>query len=234
MVLLLCSNVNAGVVITGFSADGNGGISIGVLENFGSGTTFRFRDDEWDGSAFSTGEGAFSFTFSNSVSAGTLLRFDNVDSGTLAATDGFGNSVAGTFATSGSFNLSASNEGFYVYQGTDFDTVTRQLASLVTDGGSGTLFNNADGSHINFDNTSLSDVDVASYSGPQTTAGSFQDFVGFAENVSNWTEQGDGSGDQSGSWAPPTGRLSTVPEPATIVMFGSLLFVGLPPRRRAA
>jgi hypothetical protein len=216
VITLVCNGVHADIVFLGFNSDGNDSFAIGLTTSYPSSTVFRFRDDEWNGSAFNdSAEGQFSFTNTNLLPEGTILKFTST--GTKTVVDGNGTSVLGTLS-SGSIDLANSDEAIYAYFGSDFDTVTTQLASLRTDDAGAVLFGNS----VDFDGTASQDGDVIAYTGSTSIVGVMSDFVALTSNTSNWTLQGDGVGDQSGMYAPPMGTLSAVPEPGAMT-FGALI-----------
>ena len=91
------------IAFTGFLADGDDGFSIVALTDIAAGEEIFFRDDEWDGSAFGTGEGEFLWT-TPAVSVGSVVTFTTDAGGTpttfLAAIGsdaaGIQDSIAGT------------------------------------------------------------------------------------------------------------------------------------------
>ncbi|MEQ1826644.1 MAG: hypothetical protein ABL921_11895 [Pirellula sp.] len=213
----------ASLVLIGFNADGNDGMAAVALTNFGAGTVFRFTDNEWSGTAFNSGEGFLSFTNTNAIAAGTILRFSSLSSSPVIV-DGFGNSVLGTI--SGMLDLNASDEGLYAYVGFDFQNVTQQFASVLTSNSTGgTAFTASGAASVTL---SPSNGDVYAYTGSTNiNATSFLDYVPLISNPSNWALQGDGTGDQSGSFMPKTGvfQITAVPEPSSI-LFGIILAGG--------
>ena len=73
------------IAFTGFNADGNDNLSFVVLEEIASGTTIHFQDNEWNGTAFNSGESAFSWTATGTIAAGTIVTIDNIGTGTISS-----------------------------------------------------------------------------------------------------------------------------------------------------
>jgi hypothetical protein len=105
------------IAFVGFNADGNDNIAFVTLADINPGEIIFFEDNEWNGTAFAdTSEGAFSWTATSLVTAGTIVQIDNVGSGTISASTG----TAATPVTGRGSNrsVSASGEVIYAYQGT--------------------------------------------------------------------------------------------------------------------
>ena len=75
------------LAFSGFNADGDDDFAIVLLADAGAGTLVRFNDNEWQGSAFNSGEGAVTWNVTESLAAGTVVTFTNVDN---TANSGFG------------------------------------------------------------------------------------------------------------------------------------------------
>jgi hypothetical protein len=230
MLFMSGSQTKADLAFIGFSADNSDDFAIVTLRNYSASTVFRFTDNEWNGTAFNTGEGFFSWTSSSDISAGTILRFNNVSVvASRTVTDGMGSAVGGAFL-GGSMAISNSDEGIYSYFGTSDTAVTTQLASIRIDDNtnSGSAFSSGANILLN----SPADGDIWVYSGAQSiVADSFSDFVPLLTNANNWTLQGDGSGDQT--YTAPSGRfeITAVPEPSSVVLFSLIGLGGIAVRR---
>ena len=184
------------IVFTGFNADGNDNLAFAVLEDIAAGTQIHFSDRTWDGAAFTTLETFWTWTATADVAAGTVVRIDNFDSGTLTADVG---SVA--FSATNNRGFSASGETIYAYTGPDATTPVTFLAAIASKG-----FGLADGGVL--DNTglvagqtalSLDDnggVDVGAYAGGRDGQVDFAAYRALANDAANWTTQDD-TGDQS-------------------------------------
>ncbi len=184
------------IVFTGFNADGNDNLAFAVLEDIAAGTQIHFSDRTWDGAAFTTLETFWTWTATADVAAGTVVRIDNFDSGTLTADVG---SVA--FSATNNRGFSASGETIYAYTGPDATTPVTFLAAIASKG-----FGLDDGGVL--DNTglvagqtalSLGDnggVDVGAYAGGRDGQVDFAAYRALANDAANWTTQDD-TGDQS-------------------------------------
>lgn len=86
------------IAILQYNSDGNPEvIKFVALTSMESGTTINFTDNGWNGSAFRTSEGVYTWTAASSVSCGDIITM----------------SIA-----TGSFNLNANGDQIFAYQGT--------------------------------------------------------------------------------------------------------------------
>lgn len=220
VVFLLCllflldgtNRCDASFVFLGFDADEER-FAVGLLEDYAANTQFFFTDNAWNGSSFSTGEGYLSFVPANTLAAGTILEFTEAG---FSVVDGFGNTVSGSFASAGgNFDLSASSDQLYAFIGPNASTVATPLASIANATSGETLFGNT----VDFTGSTFEGFDVIFYNGPTTIVGQLQDFIALTSNTVNW-EGFDGSGSQGANWNPPSGTLSAVPEPTSLLLVG--------------
>ncbi len=180
----------------GFNADGDKDFAIVALADLPN-TTIYFTDNEWNGTALTSGEGALAWTTGGIISAGTVVVFSDVNATVTVSTGSVTEPDAG-------FNPTASNEAIFAFLGTDEASPTTFLAAISNetyDDGStvGSLSNTGltEGTTaVNLDG----DEDVGEYESFKQAIdkSAFHTLVG---NVSNWTTA-DGSGDQSGSILP--------------------------------
>lgn len=105
------------IAFVGYNADGSDNIAFVALTDIAVGETIIFEDNEWNGTGWvDTNEGAFSWTSTSAVSAGTIVRIDNIGSGTITASTGTAMSpVSGRGSNRG---IGGDNEVIYAYQGT--------------------------------------------------------------------------------------------------------------------
>jgi hypothetical protein len=196
------------IAFTGFNADGNDNLSFVALEEIASGTTIHFQDNEWTGTAFNTGESAFSWTATSAIAAGTIVTIDNIGTGTFSSNLG---TVA--FASASNRGLANSDEIVYAFVGTSATEPTAFLTALTND-----TFANAGGSlagtgltvgvnAIEFSGADP-DTDLAAFNGSRGDFANFSDYAATINNPLNWTTQ-DGSGDQSADGIPPDVPFST-------------------------
>ena len=59
------------IAFVGYNADGNDNLAFVALEPIAAGTVIHFTDNEWDGSAFNTGESTWSWTATATSSRAT-------------------------------------------------------------------------------------------------------------------------------------------------------------------
>jgi hypothetical protein len=222
------------VAFTSFNADEDG-MSLVTLVDLAANSKIYFTDNEWTGTAFNTGESYSSWSSGAAVvNAGTVIRFNNIDSATL-----LGASV-GTYqreAVSGSTNygLSQSADTIYAYTGATATAPTSFLAVV----SSGTLGTAGDGL---LTNTGLSigagaiqlsnSSDFAQYNGARAGEVSFAGYKTMVSALTNWQVQGDGS---FAATVPNTTAFSItpVPEPESYAMLlAGLGLIGTIARRR--
>jgi len=215
---LLTSSANAQIVFTGFDADSEQ-FSFFSVSDIADTTTIFFTDDEWNGSAFvDNNEGTFELTLTQALSAGTQVVIDGPTDGVTG--------VTGTLNQSdSSFNMSGSGDSIYAFTGT---RLAPTFLGFIT-----TTSDTAPSSGADLDLSGFSGTDVFAYTGIVAGETLFTDYVSLVQDSGNWTAQGDGSGSQSASFAPP-GDFSVVPEPGTYALLSgicALAFVML--RRRS-
>ncbi len=187
------------IAFIGFNSDGNKDLSIVALADIPN-TTIYFTDNEWDSTAFTTGEGALAWVTGGTISAGTVVTFSDVNATVTVSSGSVTEPDAG-------FNPTNGSEAIYAFLGTDDTTPTTFLAAISNrafDDGTivGTLFGTGltEGTEaVNLGDTDL-DADVGAYNSFKQAL-SKSDFLALIGNASNWTTD-DGSGDQSGTFLP--------------------------------
>lgn len=194
------------LMCVGFNADGNDDLSFVALADIPANTNIYLRDDEWEGTAFNTGE---SWTLWNTGAAiiptGSIVSFLNVNSATPTVN-------FGTAATTGNAGLAAGGDGVFVYLGSDQNTPTKFISAVMS--------NTSAALAISLMNTGLvegstalvllpANLDIAAYKGPRSGS----DKAGYLTLVNavsaNWVSQ-DGSGDQSIDGIDPDAPFSLV------------------------
>jgi hypothetical protein len=186
------------IAFIGFNADGNDGLSFVAIDAIPAGEVIRFRDDEWNGTSFNTGEGTFAWTApAGGIAAGQVVQFQNIAT-TPSVNIG---TVTGTAA------FAAADETVYAYTGANFDTPTTFLSAITnSDGGFSVAAGQLTGTGLTAGTTAVSlqtlgggDEDVAAYNGtrsfPDGVTGR-ADALAAINNAANWISQ-DGAGDQS-------------------------------------
>ncbi len=185
------------VAIVGWNADGNDDLAFVALVDIPQGTSITFCDQEWDGTAFNSGEGDISWLADNDVAAGTVITLSNLSSEPVADIGSLG---------TGELNLAASNESVFVYF-VDPQGEMKFLTAFTIDSsdGLGTL----DGTGLEFGTTAIDfgptdhkDSDIFLYTGPRDREAKFSDFAGRINDPMFWAAQ-DGSGGQHEDGTPP-------------------------------
>lgn len=223
------------IAFTGFLADGDDGFSIVALTDIAAGEEIFFRDEEWDGSAFGTGEGEFLWT-TPVVSAGTVVTF-TTDAGGTPTTSAGTISADAAFAP-GDMGISASGETIFAFQGTS-NTPTTFLAAISSDAAG--IQDSIAGTGLVVGSTAIELVggsitdgpDGGQYTGSRDNQTAFADYLSQINDPSNWTIVQGGSGDQSGDVLPFDTTDFVIPEPGTLVLLG-LGGLALASRRRLA
>jgi hypothetical protein len=248
VILMAASQANAALIagdiaFTSFNADEDG-FSLVAFVDIGINTTVFFTDNEWNGSAIGAG-GAFPLpgenylqwnTGASVISAGSVVRFSQVDKTTLSASLGSFNRV--TVAGNTNYGIANSNETIYAYLGTSATAPSTFLAAI-TNGNFAT-----DGSIANtglVQGTSAMDLngaasytpDYAEYTGPRSGFASFTDYKALVANTANWNV--DTTNGTYTNTIPNTTAFTTVapvPVPAAAWLLGSALLGMAGLRRR--
>ena len=194
------------LLFTGFNADGNDDVALVSLVSIPSGTTIWFTDNEWDGTAFNTGEGIFSLTTTSALNAGDIITISSM--GTTANTVSNVGTIA--YSSTNGANLGASNEVLYAYMGTA-SSVTTFITAVANSG-----FSTSNGSLTSTGLTAgtnalefTTGADVFLYTGARSGQTTFSAYAALVCNTSNWISE-DGSGDQSANSTAPDVPFSTV------------------------
>jgi hypothetical protein len=170
------------ICLIGANSDSPDKVLIVTLIDLTGSQVIYFTDNEWDSSAWTTGEGFKVYTApATGLTAGDVIEID------------FGNNTAseGSVASgSGNLNLSASGDQLYMYLGSDENTPTTFLFALNTKGGwaANELTNTGltDGTNaLTFANS----TDNVEYIG--TRAGTIADLQNaIADVTNNWDKSG--------------------------------------------
>ena len=197
--LCLCSTVfaqtNPGdIAFTAFNADGDSDFAIATLVDLPANSIIYFTDNEpTSATTLTTGEGTISWdTGASIISAGTIITFTDVDSG---SNPNFGASIGSLTSISGGLNLAAGGDALFAFIGTSATDVTSWLAGIQNESGNegdlafttlsvGTTF-------INF--YTSGNPDGGYYDGNRNTESSYADYLALLGNNANWvTETNDG------------------------------------------
>ncbi|MTJ14179.1 hypothetical protein FJR11_16645 [Anabaena sp. UHCC 0187] len=189
------------IAFVGFNADGNDNIAFVALVNINPGEVIIFEDNEWNGTAWvDTNEGAFSWTTSSLVTAGTIVRMDNIGNGTITASTGTVVDASLLSPSRGTNRgIGAGDEVIYAYQGS---AASPTFITAIASGGfnvtNGLLTNTGLTAGLNaLDLSTLDDdADVAAFNGTRSGQANFAAYLPIINNPTNWIAQ-DGTGDQS-------------------------------------
>lgn len=220
---------------TAFNADEDG-FSMVALADIAANTKVWFTDNEWDGTAFNTGESYSSWLSGNVViAAGTVIRFSKVDSATLLAAS-IGSFSRENVSGSTNWGLSTSEDTLYAYLGSSATAPTLFLSAITTgsfgSASAGSLANtgltNGNGAI-----TLSAGSDYAEYKGPRSGQSSFASYLPLVSNIANWNDLGTNA--NGTDLVPDTTAftVSAVPEPGSYALLMSgLLSIALVARRR--
>jgi hypothetical protein len=226
------------IAFTAFNADEDG-LAFVTLVNIDPGTTIYFSDNEWNGSAFNTGESYNQWqSGASTIAAGTVVRFSAYDKSSLSASVGTLSRL--TVSGSANWGIASSKETVYAYLGASATAPITFLA-VITNGSF-----TADGSLTNTGLTEGSSnairlntlapsatPDFAEYTGARSGEASFAGYKARIANLANWTV--DTTNGAYASTVPNTTAFSVtaVPEPQTYAMLlAGLAALGFVARRR--
>ena len=184
-----CALGTGDLAFTSFNADEDG-FSMVTFVDIAAGTKVFFTDNEFVAGAFNSGESYSSWTSGTAqVSAGTVIRFSQVDAATLSAS--VGTLVRETVTGSANWGLSTAADTVYAYLGSTATAPTTFLAAITN-----SSFNAADGAlagtglvegttAMRLRTTGSPDYGV--YSGARNGLASIAGYKPWVANVANWT-----------------------------------------------
>ena len=189
------------IAFVGYNADGNDNIAFVALVDINPNEVIIFEDNEWNGTAWvDTNEGAFSWTATSLVTAGTIVRIDNIGSGTITASTGTVVDASVLSPSRGTNRgIGAADEIIYAYQGSAASpTFITAIASGGFNATNGLLTNTGLTAGQNaLDLSTLDDdADIAAFNGLRNGQANFAAYLPIINNPTNWIAQ-DGAGDQS-------------------------------------
>lgn len=226
------------IAFTSFNADEDG-LSFVTFVDIAANTTIYFSDNEWTGAAFNTGESYNQWSSgTNTIAAGTVIRFSAYDKTTLSASQGTLSRVSVPSNTN--WGIANSNETIYAYLGTDVSSPTTFLTaitngSFATDGslaGTG-LTEGLNAIRLNANMTSAT-PDYAEYTGVRSGLNGFADYKSLVANVNNWNI--DTTNGAYATTVPNTTAFTVtpVPEPESYAFFiAGLGLMGAVTRRQS-
>jgi hypothetical protein len=197
------------IAVIGFNADSLDNLAIVTFAPIPANTILYIRDDEWNGTAFNTGEGILSWNSgSNPITVGTVILWNNLaDSATRAANIGTFTKISTT-----SFDLATTTgDAVFIYTGTSHTTPTSFLAAAMNNTVE-TVGTKLDGTGLIENETALvlpTSVDIGAYKGART--GFTKDgFLNEISRTTNWDTQ-DATGNQSTDGISPDIPFATTP-----------------------
>ena len=193
----------------GFDADSTDYLAIVNFREIPANTVVYIRDDEWNGTAFTIGEGTLSWTSgATAIAPGTIILLNALaDTAKLSANIGTLKKLSTT-----NFDISGSGEGVFLYLGTDGNTPTTFLAAIMnapvavavtTLAGTGLIEN------VTAINLTPAGADIGAYKGNRIGL-TKEDFLVEIAKMTNWNLQ-DAAGNQSTDGTAPDIPFSTTP-----------------------
>lgn len=188
------------IAFVGFNADGDDDIAFVTFKDIAPNTNIYFCDSEWNGSAFGTDEGDFTWTSGSEViAAGTIVRISSL-SATISAS-------AGTISLNNAGGLSSSSDAMFAFLGTAPRVPTVHLAAIAN---STSAFGSLENTGLNAGTTAIvlpEGADIGAYNGPRSGL----DINGFHAQIgsmANWQIE-DTSGDDHNNGTAPDMPFTT-------------------------
>ena len=198
--------------VVGFDADSTDYLAIVNFREIPANTVIYIRDDEWNGTAFTTGEGTLSWTSgATAIAPGTIILLNAMaDTAKMSANIGILKKVSTT-----NFDMSGSGEGIFLYLGSDGNTPITFLTAIMngpiavaatTLAGTGLIENVT---AIILILPSILTPDIGAYKGNRIGL-TKEDFLVEIAKMTNWNLQ-DAAGNQSTDGTAPDLPFSTSP-----------------------
>jgi hypothetical protein len=210
--ITIANSLSAGdVSFVAFNSDGDDDFAIVFWKDVDANTVLYFNDNEWNGSAFTSGEGSFAWNSGGSIiTSGTVVRFSSLGLVSRSAS-------VGTISGFSGLDLSGSGEGLFCYRGTSVSAPTAFLAAI----GNGTVatsFSSLSGTGLTDGDTAIrltSGSDIGQYKGARDgyLAVGYRALLSV---MSNWDLQDDSGNQHADSIVPD------VPFSTTVFTFSSL------------
>jgi predicted extracellular nuclease len=215
------------IAFVGYNADGNDNIAFVALVDINPNEVIIFEDNEWNGTAWvDTNEGAFSWTATSLVTAGTIVRIDNIGSGTITASTGTVVDASVLSPSRGTNRgIGGGDEIIYAYQGSATSpTFITAIASGGFNATNGLLTNTGLTAGQNaLDLSTLDDdADIAAFNGLRNGQTNFAAYLPIINNPTNWIAQ-DAAGDQSIDSTAPDVPFSSTAFTLSVVASGITL-----------
>ena len=175
------------IAFVGLNADGDDDLAFVALDSIPTNTEIIFCDSEWNGTAFGTDEGDFTWNSGSAViPAGTVISINNMDASLTPS--------QGSITVNNAGGFSGTSDAMFAFLGTSPRTVSTMLAAIAN---SVNAFGTLDNSGLIVGLTAVvitEGADIGQYNGTRSgvDANGYLQLIG---DVANWLTQ-DGSGDQ--------------------------------------
>ncbi|SCY77499.1 choice-of-anchor I family protein [Flavobacterium caeni] len=149
------------LAFVGFNADGNDDLAFVTFKDITPDTNIYFCDSEWNGTAFGTDEGDFTWNSGDQIiPAGTVVMLNNVSTGMIPS--------VGSIVLNNAGGLSNDDEAMFAFLGTAPRVPTTMLAAIANNA---TAFGSLDGTGLTAGTTAIvlpQGTDIGNYNGPRT------------------------------------------------------------------
>lgn len=175
------------LAFVGWNVDGDDDLAFALFADTSPGTTVWFTDNEWQGTAWNTGEGVMQWASNAVLAAGTVVVLRDID----AAGNPLRGASHGTL--SGSLQLATTGETVYAYLGATSSTPSTFLGAISTragdySGSGGTLA----GTGLSAGSTAVllaANSRGGQYAGSRTDRNSFAEYLPRIGNAAQWSSQ---------------------------------------------
>ena len=213
------------IAFTGFNADAPDDLAFVALVDIPANTRIYFCDADWNGTAFPTNEGDFSWSHNAVVPAGTVITLNSVDPGLTTN--------LGSIVHDNGGGISTSSEAFYAYLAVHPDSVRKPSVFLAAISNNGYDANPGvlTGTGLVQDSTAIrlrAGVDFAVYNGPRSGANKAGYLAAIADTT-KWLFQ-DGGANESVDGIVPDLPFNTTAfafgSSAPVLAAGDIMFTG--------
>jgi PEP-CTERM motif len=224
------------MMFTALNADEDGWAMVTFVD-IAAGTKVYFSDNEWDGSAFNTGESYHQWdSGAAQINAGTVIRFSSIDNATGLASS-VGALTRATVSGSTNYGLNQTEDSVYAYVASSVTAAPTFVAAITTTGFTGAATSGLlTGTGLSLGAGAIAlggGAEFDEYIGARAGQPTIASYQALVSDITNWTNN-----PVDGSYAANLPNLTAftvaaVPEPETYaLMVAGLAAVGTIVRRR--